>query len=180
MEGFLGGKQVHLSLTESTPNQLFLSSRRTTGVDAYEIASALASQDGHGGHHTDLLSHFQPLVRPHLSMGKCSTGTNVQAWCCDNNRLQHELGRCMQGACNFRALNRTLFALTHQLPRVVGCDICPEVVPSTGSGQTRVDPHEQHCSGGVHQLPGRCLLPSHVTSRPPSPPLESAATESCS
>ncbi len=38
-------------------------------------------------------------------------------------------------------------------------------------------PLGQHCDRCVHQPPGRSTLPSHVATRPPSPPLESEASE---
>ncbi|KAI2645524.1 Cytoplasmic polyadenylation element-binding protein [Labeo rohita] len=43
---------------------------------------------------------------------------------------------------------------------------------SDAAGQTRASPHGQHSDRSVHQPPGRSTLPSHVATRPPSPPLE--------
>ncbi len=72
-----------------------------------------------------------------------------------------------------RALDRTPTALAHQLPRAVGSAFSLTAVPATAVGQARASPHGQHCGCLVHQPAGRYTITSHVTARPPSPPLES-------
>ncbi len=44
-------------------------------------------------------------------------------------------------------------------------------------GQACAGPYGQYCDRCVHQPSRRSALPSHVTTRPPSPPLESEASE---
>ncbi len=48
-------------------------------------------------------------------------------------------------------------------------------VPATAVGQA--SPHGQHCGGLVHQPSGRYKITPHVTTRLPSPPLESHAVQ---
>ncbi len=48
---------------------------------------------------------------------------------------------------------------------------------SAATREAYTGPFGQHCDRCVHQPPGRSTLPSHVATRPPSPPLESEASE---
>ncbi len=45
----------------------------------------------------------------------------------------------------------------------------PVLTVAAGQACTGLD--GQHSDGGIYQPPGRCTLPSHVTTRPLSPPL---------
>lgn len=94
-----------------------------------------------------------------------------------DRHLQDRLGCRVQRACSFGLLDRTPSALAHQLPRVAGCVIGPEDSSDVDPGQAPVGPEGQHSDSGVYKSPGRDTLSSHVTTRPPSPPLESAMTE---
>ncbi len=119
----------------------------------------------------------QPLDRPCLSTGRGAPRTSVPAYCCHNRCLQHGLGRYMQRAGSLGALDRAPTALAHQLPGAVGSAFSLAAVPATAVGQARASPHGQHCGGLVYQPPGGYTITPHVTTRPPSPPLESHAVQ---
>jgi len=68
-------------------------------------------------------------------------------------------------------------ALAHQLPRVASSTPCPELPLRAVTGQACAGLHGQHCDRCVHQPPRWSTLPSHVATRPPSPPLESEASK---
>ncbi len=76
-----------------------------------------------------------------------------------------------------RGLNRTQIPLTHQLPRVASSTFCAGPPQRAATWQALADPYGQHCHRCVHQPPGWSMLPPHVATRPPSPPLESEASE---
>ncbi len=99
------------------------------------------------------------------------------AYCGPNRCLQHGLGRYMQRAGSLEALVRAPTALTHQLPRAVGSAFSLAAVPATAVGRARASPHGQHCGGLVYQPAGGYTITTHVTARPPSPPLESHAVQ---
>ncbi len=119
----------------------------------------------------------QPLDRPCLSTGRGAPRTSVPAYCCHNRCLQHGLGRYMQRAGSLGALDRAPTALAHQLPGAVGSAFSLAAVPATAVGQARASPHGQHCGGLVYQPAGGYTITPHVTTRPPSPPLESHAVQ---
>ncbi len=127
------------------------------------------------GHHPAVSPLPQPLDRPCLFTGWGAPRTSVPAYCCHNRCLQHGLGHHMQWAGSLGALDRAPTALAHQLPRAVGSASSLTAVPATAVGQAHVSPHEQHCGCLIHQPVGRYTITSHVTARPPSPPLESHA-----
>ncbi len=83
----------------------------------------------------------------------------------------------MQWAGSLGALDRSLTALAYQLPRAVGSASSLTAVLATAVGQACVSPHGKHCSCLVHQPVGRYTITTHVTARPPSPPLESHAVQ---
>ncbi len=68
-------------------------------------------------------------------------------------------------------------ALAHQLPRVASSTPCPEPPERAVTGRACAGPYGQHCDRCVHQPSRGSALPSHVATRPPSPPLESEASE---
>ncbi len=103
------------------------------------------------GYHPAVSPLPQPLDGPCLSTGRGTPRTSVLSYCCHNRCLQHGLGRYMQRAGSLRALDRAV-------------------------GQARVSPHGQYCGCLVHQPAGRYTI-THVTARPPSPPLESHAVQ---
>ncbi len=127
------------------------------------------------GHHPVVSLLPLPLDRPCISTGRGAPRTSFPAYCCHKRCLQHRLGRNMQWAGSLGALDRAPTALAHQLPRAVGSASSLSAVPATSVGQARVIPHGQHCGSLIHQPVGRCMIKSNVTSRPPSPPLESHA-----
>ncbi|XP_051569805.1 uncharacterized protein LOC127450090 [Myxocyprinus asiaticus] len=155
-------------------------------VDAYEAASALAPdlspemgmapRDTLRGHHASLSPSFQPLDRPLISTGRCSSRTGLQARRGHNRCLQNGLG-CLQRAHSRRPLDGSATALAHQLPCVVGNSAQPAEVTAVDPGQAGISSDRQHDNGSICQLPRQSALSLYVTTRPPSPPLESAALQ---
>ncbi len=68
-------------------------------------------------------------------------------------------------------------ALAYQLPRVASSTPGLEPSQETLTRRARTGPYGQHCDRCVHQPTRWSTLPSHVTTRPPPPPLESEASE---
>ncbi len=65
----------------------------------------------------------------------------------------------------------------HTANRVASSIPCPGPPEGAVTGQACAGPYGQYCDRCVHQLSRRSVLPSHVATRPPSPPLESEASE---
>ncbi len=59
----------------------------------------------------------------------------------------------------------------------INCIPCPGPPEGAFTGQACAGPYGQYCDCCVHQPSRRSALPSHVATRPPSPPLESEASE---
>ncbi len=164
-----------------------LSRYHTARIASYETASALASRPSPemgmapwhipGLTHPVLPSHLQPMVGPCLSSGRSSPRASIQACCCFNRRLCHGLGGHVQRARSRGALDRAPAAVAYQLPRVAGSMACSAPLQNAATREAYTGPLGQHCDRCVHQPPGRSTLPSHVATRPPSPPLESEASE---
>ncbi len=127
--------------------------------------------------HPVLPSHLQPMVGSCLSSGRSSPRASIQARCCFNRRLCHGLGGHVQRARSRGALDRAPAAVAYQLPRVAGSIACSAPLQNAATREAYTGPFGQHCDRCVHQPPGRSTLPSHVATRPPSPPLESEASE---
>ncbi len=87
------------------------------------------------------------------------------------------LGSHVQRARSRGALDRAPAAVAYQLPRVAGSMACSAPLQNAATREACTGPLGQHCDRCVHQPPGRSTLPSHVATRPPSPPLESEASE---
>ncbi len=79
--------------------------------------------------------------------------------------------------CSVRGLDGSPTALAHQLPRVAGSTPGLEPSQETLARRACTGPYGQHCDRCVHQPTRWSTLPSHVTTRPPPPPLESEASE---
>ncbi len=164
-----------------------LSRYHAARIASYETASALASrpspemgmapQHRPGLTHPVLPSHLQPLVGPCVSSGRSSPRASIQAHCCFNRCLCHGLGGHVQRARSRGALDRAPAAVAYQLPRVAGSMACSAPLQNAATREACTGPLGQHCDRCVHQPPGRSTLPSHVVTRPPSPPLESEASE---
>ncbi len=164
-----------------------LSRYHAARIASYETASALASRPSPemvmaprhipGLTHPVLPSHLQPMVGPCLSSGRSSPRASIQACCCFNRRLCHGLGGHVQRARSRRALDRAPAAVAYQLPRVAGSMACSAPLQNAATREAYTGPFGQHCDRCVHQPPGWSTLPSHVATRPPSPPLESEASE---
>ncbi len=156
-------------------------------IASYETTSALvalpspevgmAPRCTSGEHHTGVSPLLQPLDGPCLSTGRGALRTSVSACCCYNRCLQHGLGRYMQRAGSFGALDGASTALAHQLPRAAGSASSLAAVSATAVRQACVGPYGQHCDCIVHQPDGGYTITPHVTARPPSPPLESHAAQ---
>ncbi len=164
-----------------------LSRYHAARIASYETASALASRPSPemgmaprhipGLTHPVLPSHLQPMVGSCLSSGRSSPRASIQARCCFNRRLCHGLGGHVQRARSRGALDRAPAAVAYQLPRVAGSIACSAPLQNAATREAYTGPFGQHCDRCVHQPPGRSTLPSHVATRPPSPPLESEASE---
>ncbi len=164
-----------------------LSRYHAARIASYETASALASRPSPemgmtprhipGLTHPVLPSHLQPMVGSCLSSGRSSPRASIQARCCFNRRLCHGLGGHVQRARSHGALDRAPAAVAYQLPRVAGSIACSAPLQNAATREAYTGPFGQHCDRCVHQPPGRSTLPSHVATRPPSPPLESEASE---
>ncbi len=166
-----------------------LSRYHAARIASYETASALAPRPSPemgmaprhipGLTHPVLPSHLQPMVGPCFSSGRSSPRASIQACCCFNRRLCHGLGGHVQRARSRRALDRAPAAVAYQLPRVAGSMACSAPLQNAATREAYTGPLGQHCDRCVHQPPKkeRSTLPSHVATRPPSPPLESEASE---
>ncbi len=156
-------------------------------IASYETASALASRPGPemgmatrhvpGLSYPVLPSDLRPVVGSCFSSGRSSPSASIQACCCVNSCLCHGLGSHVQRACSCGALDRVPIAVACQLPRVASSMACSAPLQSAATRQACTGPYGQHCDRCVHQPPGRSTLPSPVATRPPSPPLESEASE---
>ncbi len=157
-----------------------LSRYHAARIASYETASALASRPSPemgmaprhipGLTHPVLPSHLQPMVGSCLSSGRSSPRASIQARCCFNRRH-------VQRARSRGALDRAPAAVAYQLPRVAGSIACSAPLQNAATREAYTGPFGQHCDRCIHQPPGRSTLPSHVATRPPSPPLESEASE---
>ncbi len=151
--------------------------------DRFSVGSTTESRDGMAPRHVPglthpvLPSHLQPMVGPCLSSGRSSPRASIQACCCFNRRLCHGLGGHVQRARSRGALDRAPAAVAYQLPRVAGSMACSAPLQNAATREAYTGPLGQHCDRCVHQPPRRSTLPSHVATRPPSPPLESEASE---
>ncbi len=91
---------------------------------------------------------------------------------------RHRLGSHVQRARSVRGLDGSPTALAYQLPRAAGSTSGLEPPQRAPSRQGRSGPYRQHCDRCVYQPARRFTLPSHVATRPPTPPpLESEASE---
>ncbi len=157
------------------------------GAAPYETASTLApwpspevgvaERHAAGPSHSSLPPNLHPVVRPFIPSGRSAPGTGLQARCGLHRCLRQWLGGHVQRACSVGGLDGSPTALAHQLPRVV--DSTPGLEPSqeTLTRQACTGPYGQHCDRCVHQPTRWSTLPSHVTTRPSPPPLESEASE---
>ncbi len=103
--------------------------------------------------------------------------SGLQARCGLHRRLRQGLGGHVQRACSVRGLDGSPTALAHQLPRVAGSTPGLEPSQETLTRRACTSPYGQHGDRCVHQPTRWSTLPSHVTTRPPPPPLESEASE---
>ncbi len=129
------------------------------------------------GNHSGMPPNLQPVVRPLVSSGRSSPRAGVPACCSLHGCLCHRLGGHLQRAGSVRGVDGPPTALAHQLPRVASSIPCPGPPEGAVTGQACAGPYGQYCDRCVHQLSRRSALPSHVATRPPSPPLESEASE---
>ncbi len=121
--------------------------------------------------------HLQPMVGSCFSSGRSSPSASVEACCCINRCLYHRLGCHVQRACSCGALDRAPAVVAYQLPRVAGSMACSAPLQNAATQETCTGPYGQHCDRCVHQPPRWSTLPSHVATRPSSPPLESEASK---
>ncbi len=157
------------------------------GAAPYETASTLApwpspevgmaERHAEGPSHSSLPPNLHPVVRPFISLGRSAPGTGLQARCGLHRRLRQGLGGHVQWACSVGGLDGSPTALAHQLPRVAGSTPGLEPSQETLARRACTGPYGQHCDRCVHQPTRWSTLPSHVTTRPPPPPLESEASE---
>ncbi len=127
--------------------------------------------------HPVLPPHLQLMVGSCFSSGRSSPSASVQECCCINRCLYHGLGCHVQWACSCGALDRAPAAVAYQLPRVAGSMACSAPLQNAATREACTGPYGQHCDRCVHQPPRRSRLRSHVVTCPPSPSLESEASE---
>ncbi len=137
----------------------------------------MATRHVPSGNHSGMLPNLQPVVRPLVSSGRSSPRAGVPACCSLHGCLCHRLGGHVQWAGSLRGVDGPPTALAHQLPRVASSIPCPGPPEGAITGQACAGPYGQYCDRCVHQPSRRSALPSHVATRPPSPPLESEASE---
>ncbi len=130
-----------------------------------------------GSDYTGLPQDLQPVFRSLVPSGRSAPGAGIQTCCGIHGCLGHRLGSHVQRARSIRGLDGSPTALAYQLPRVAGSTPCLEPPQRAPSAQGRSGPYGQHCERCVYQPARRFTLPSHVATRPPSPPLESEASE---
>ncbi len=157
------------------------------GAAPYETASTLApwpspevgvaERHAEGPSHSSLPPNLHPVVRPFIPSGRSAPGTGLQARCGLHRRLRQGLGGHVQRECSVRGLDGSPTALAHQLPRVAGSTPGLEPSQETLTRRACTSPYGQHSDHCVHQPTRWSTLPSHVTTRPPPPPLESEASE---
>ncbi len=152
------------------------------GAAPYETASILdpwpspevgvAERHAEGPSHSSLLPNLHPVVRPFIPSGRSAPGTGLQARCGLHRRLRQGLGGHVQRACSVGGLDRSPTALAHT-------GSTPGLEPSqeTLTRRACTSPYGQHCDRCVHQPTRWFTLPSHDTTRPPPPPLESEGSE---
>ncbi len=151
--------------------------------DRFSVGFTTESRDGHGATARTGSHSPRPAVAPSAhgrilpSSGRNSPRASIQARCCFNRRLCHGLGGHVQRARSRGALDRAPAAVAYQLPRVAGSMACSAPLQNAATREAYTGPLGQHCDRCVHQPPRRSTLPSHVATRPPSPPLESEASE---
>ncbi len=138
---------------------------------------AWQSGTAEGPSHSSLPPNIHPVVRPFIPSGRSAPGTGLQARCGLHRRLRQGLGCYVQRACSVGGLDGSPTALAHQLPRVAGSTPGLEPSQETLTRRACTGPYGQHCDRCVHQPTRWSTLPSHVTTRPPPPPLESEASE---
>ncbi len=129
------------------------------------------------GNHSGMPPNLQPVVRPLVSSGRSSPRAGVPACCSLHGCLCHRLGGHVQWAGSVRGVEGPPTALAHQLPRVASSIPCPGPPEGVVTGQACAGPYGQYCDRCIHQPSRRSALPSHVATRPPSPPLESEASK---
>ncbi len=153
----------------------------------YETASALTpwpnpevgveTRHSPGSDYTGLLQNLQPVVRSLIPSGRSAPGACIQTCCGNHGCLGHRLGSHVQRARSIRGLDGYPTALAYQLPRAAGSTPYLEPPQRAHSAQGRSGPYGQHGDHCVYQLARWFTLPSHVTTCPPPPPLESEASE---
>ncbi len=130
-----------------------------------------------GPSHSSLPTNLHPVVRPFIPSGRSAPGTGLQARCGLHGCLRQGLGGHVQRACSVGGLDRSPTALAYQLPRVAGSTPGLEPSQETLTRRARTGPYRQHRDRCIHQPTRWSMLPPHVATRPPPPPLESEASE---
>ncbi len=120
---------------------------------------------------------FSPWSDPLFLSGRSAPRAGVPACCGLHGCLCHRLGCHVQRACSVRGVDGPPTALARQLPRVASSTPCPGPPERAVTGQACAGPYGQYCDRRIHQPSRGSALPSHVTTLPPSPPLESEASE---
>ncbi len=137
----------------------------------------VAERHAAGPSHSSLPPNLHPVVRPFIPSGRSAPGTGLQARCGLHRCLRQGLGSHVQWACSVGVLDGSPTALAHQLLRVAGSTPGLEPSQETLTRRACTGPYGQHCDRCVHQPTRWSTLPSHVTTHPSPPPLESEASE---
>ncbi len=131
----------------------------------------------HGTYRVSLTPSCRRTFSPWSDLAFLRAGVPLEQCCCLNRCFCHGLGGHVQRARSRGALDRAPAAVAYQLPRVAGSMACSAPLQNAATREAYTGPLGQHCDRCVHQPPRRSTLPSHVATRPPSPPLESEASE---
>ncbi len=130
-----------------------------------------------GSDYTGLPLNLQPVDRSLVPLCRSAPGASIQACCVTHGCLGHWLGSHIQRPRSVRGMDGSSTALAYQLPQVASSTSGPDPPQRTPSSQGRSGPYRQHSDLCVFQPSMRFTLPSHVTTHPLPPPLESEASE---
>ncbi len=138
----------------------------------------MAERHAAGPSHSSLPPTFNPVVKT-LSFLRAGVapGTGLQACCGLHGCLRQGLGGHVQRACSVGVWTGPQLHWHKQLLRVAAVHLDLNRLKRRLRGEHVLVRTDKDCDRCVHQPKRWSTLPSHVTTRPPPPPLESEASE---